>query len=505
MKLSRSTFAEIAGSVELPGPEVFNLPEKVLQFGTGVLLRGLPDHYIDQANKQGVFNGRVVVVKSTDKGDTKDFEEQNSLYTLCVRGIENGKKVHEDIVNASVSRVLNANEQWETILDFAASSSLELIISNTTEAGIAFVDENVLVSPPISFPGKLVSVLYHRFKMYNGARDKGLVIIPTELIADNGDKLKEIVLKLAVGNKLPSPFLDWLRECNTFCNSLVDRIVPGKPDEETLQAQKDALGYEDGLLIMAEAYSLWAIQGDEKIKSKLTFATVDKGVIITPDIDLHRELKLRLLNGTHTLSCAVAFLAGFGTVKQAMEDENMEAFIAGLMKSEIASAIPYQVPTDAAIDFSDKVLDRFRNPHIKHQWLSISMNYTSKLKARVVPLLKRYAELFHKAPELMAFGFASYIRFIKAEKIDGLYYGKINGTKYLINDDKIEHIYQLFLNNEGNIVQAILKDTALWDTDLSMLPGFEALVNGFYLTMANADTSVKEQLMNIIENKIDAL
>lgn len=502
MKLSKSTLENIKGLVELPNHNIFNFPEKVLQFGTGVLLRGLPDYYIDKANKQGVFNGRVVVVKSTNNGDTRNFDEQNSLYTLCIRGIEKGSKIHENIICSSISRVLTANKEWDDILDFVASPSLEIIISNTTEAGLVYQDEGVLTSIPHSFPGKLLALLFHRYKMYNGSKDRGLIIIPTELIPNNGDKLQEIVIRLAERNDLHEDFVRWIKESNSFCNSLVDRIVPGKPDEETLNTIKNELGYNDELLSMAEVYNLWVIQGDERIKSKLTFAEANKGIVITPDIDLHRELKLRLLNGTHTLSCAVAFLTGFETVKEAMDDENMEAFISNLMKSEIAAAIPYQVPAHLAIDFSDNVLDRFRNPHIKHQWLSISMNYTSKLKTRVVPLLNRYAELFFKTPDYMAFGFAAYIRFMNAEKINGAYYGEINGLKYQVNDDKIEYIHNLFSNTDC-IVKAILSDLTLWDTDLSSLPGFEQLVKEFYFSIEK--TSVKEQLITRIENKVNVL
>lgn len=502
MKLNKSKLEVIKGSVELPNNYSFSLPEKVLQFGTGVLLRGLPDFFIDKANKQGVFNGRVVVVKSTDKGDTKDFDEQNSLYTVCVRGIEKGNKVHENIVCSSISRVLTASKEWNNILDFAASPSLEIVISNTTEAGIAYLDEDIFNKTPKSFPAKLLAILYHRYKMYNGSKDRGLVIIPTELIPDNGDILKSIILKLAKKNDLNQDFINWVEENNSFCNSLVDRIVPGKPDEETLNALRQELGYDDELLTVAEAYSLWVIQGDEAIKSKLAFAEVDKAIVITPDIDLHRELKLRLLNGTHTLSCAVAFLSDLKTVKEAMDDESTEAFISILMKSEIAHSIPYPVAKEIAEDFSDKVLDRFRNPHIKHQWISISMNYTSKLKLRVVPLVIKYAELFGKVPELMAFGFAAYIRFMKAVKIDGNYYGEFNGSQYLINDEKAEHIFDLFTKANENVIKDILSDVSIWDTDLSLIPGFEETVKTFYQEIEK--TSVKEVLKVTVGDKINA-
>lgn len=462
----------------LPAPGIFNLPEKVLQFGTGVLLRGLPNYYIDKANRQGVFNGRVVVVKSTDNGSTNDFDEQDSLYTICVRGIDDGKKITENIVSSAISRVLTAGKDWEEILDFAASPTLEVIISNTTEVGIQLVEDDVHASPPVSYPGKLLAVLFHRYKMYNGSEERGLVIIPTELIPDNATKLKDILFTLAKKNQMPPAFITWMEEHNTFCNSLVDRIVPGKPDKSMLAEIEDQLGYKDDLLTMSEVYSLWAIEGDEKVRQKLSFAEADKGVVVTPDINLHRELKLRLLNGTHTLSSGVAFLAGYDTVKEAMDNPKMESFISNLMKSEIAHAIPYEVTEEITNDFSNKVLDRFRNPHIKHQWLSITMNYTSKLKMRVVPLLLNYYKKMNTVPELMAFGFAAYIQFMQGEEKDGKFYGTIFGTPYHINDDKAAYVADIIKKNEeGDIAKAILSDTLLWSEDLSALPGFLKAVN----------------------------
>ncbi len=229
MNLSKQTLPNIkAPGINLPAAGYFELPEKVLQFGTGVLLRGLPDYFIDKANKQDVFNGRIVVVKSTGNGATDAFAEQDGLYTQCVQGIENGKKVEEKILNASISRVLAAKSDWDEILKCAANPDMQLIISNTTEVGITLIKDNVHASPPESFPGKLLAFLYQRFKVFQGDSSKGMVVVPTELIPDNGKKLEAIVLELAHQNGLETAFLDWLETHNYFCNSLVDRIVPGK-------------------------------------------------------------------------------------------------------------------------------------------------------------------------------------------------------------------------------------------------------------------------------------
>lgn len=485
MNLNKKNLSSISNQdVLIPEAALFSLPEKVLQFGTGVLLRGLPDYFIDKANKQGVFNGRVVVVKSTSHGTTQDFDQQDNLYTISIKGIENGEVVAKNIISSAISRVLTASTEWQQILDLAASPALEVVISNTTEVGIVLTDDDIHAAPPASFPGKLLSVLYHRFKAFDGAADKGLVIVPTELIVDNGTKLKEVLLALATQNNLAPEFINWLKNHNEICNSLVDCIVPGTPEKEALKKIESELGYKDNLLISSEVYRLWAISGNEKTKEKLSFAEVDKGVVITPDINLHRELKLRLLNGTHTLSCGLAFLADCDTVKSAMDDEAVEAYIAHLMKDEIAPAIPYNVSEQQTEEFALNVLDRFRNPYIKHQWLSITANYSAKLKMRVVPVLLNYAKNFEKAPALMALGFAAYIRFMKpASEKDGNYYGEKNGESYLINDTKAAYLATLWKNNPNNIVEVILSDISLWGSSLLDIPNFGACVKKYLAIM----------------------
>ncbi|MGY3053146.1 tagaturonate reductase [Pedobacter sp. UYEF25] len=488
MRLTRKNLKNIdAQNVSLPSANIFELPEKVLQFGTGVLLRALPDYFIDKANQQGVFNGRVVVVKSTDYGSTRAFDDQDSLYTLCIKGIENGETKEQNVVCSAISRVLTANKEWEEILDVAASAHLEIIISNTTEVGIQLVEDDVNAHPPISFPGKLLAVLFHRYTKFEGAADKGLVIVPTELIVDNGAKLKDIVLKLANKNSLSNAFIKWVNEHNYFCNSLVDCIVPGRPDEELMKSAERDFGYEDDLLIVSEVYRLWAISGDEKIKQVLSFAFADKGVVVTPDINLYRELKLRLLNATHTLTCGLAYLAGFKTVKSAMDDTAMERYISNLMCSEIASAIPYKVQKNVTDEFACNVLDRFRNPHIQHLWLGITSNYSSKIKMRVIPVLLNYVKEFNTFPPLMAIGFAAYIRFMKPAKIvDNQYFGAHQQGSYLINDTEAKHLAAFYENNEGLVlIEKMLSDRSLWDEDLSKIPGFSKAINDFLVAMDN--------------------
>lgn len=477
-----------AAPVAWPAAGLFALPEKVLQFGTGVLLRALPDFLIDRANRQGVFNGRIVVVKSTDGGDLSAFARQDGLYTVAVRGLENGQAVEENVVCASISRVLSAKSQWAEILEFAASPDLQVVISNTTELGIQLVNESIELTPPASFPGKLLAVLYARFQAFGGDLTKGLVIVPTELIPDNGRKLEAIVLELAHRNDLGGEFIDWLESANRFCSSLVDRIVPGRPAAEAAEALQAGLGYQDELLTVAEAYRLWAIEGDEPVRQVLSFHQTDPGVVIQPNINLFRELKLRLLNGTHTLSFGLAHLAGFETVRAAMADEALARFVGQLMLDDLRPGIPFPVEEGVGQRFSAQVLDRFRNPYLEHRWLSISVQATMKMQMRTIPVLLRYYERFGTAPAHFALGFAAYLRFMRGTaQSDGSFAGEAAGRPYPIQDERAAYFADLWAHAEpAELTAAVLRNTSLWGHDLTRLPQFAECVS-YYLNQLLTD------------------
>ena len=480
MMLSKKTIDQItSGKVQIPAATCFDLPEKVLQFGTGVLLRGLTDYFIDKANKQGIFNGRIVVVKSTGNGQTDSFDQQDNLYTLCVRGIESGKKVEENIINASVSRVLSARNNWNEILECAANPEMQIVISNTTEVGIVLSDDNIHSSPPESFPGKLLAFLYRRFTICKGDVSRGMIIIPTELLPDNGKKLLAILLELAKKNNLEEAFINWLQHDNYFCNSLVDRIVPGKLSSEKQKETETLLGYSDELMIMSEVYRLWAIESaSEKVKQKLSFCKVDEGVIIAPDIFIYRELKLRLLNGSHTFSCGLAHLAGFTTVKEAMQDDAFFSYIKTLMLQEIAPVITTKdLSMEMATNFAGKVLERYANPYIEHKWLSITLQYSSKMHMRNVPLLQKQFAQSGTIPECMCLGFAAHLLFMKSVKVvEGRYFGEANGMEYPIQDDHAAW-YATQWKDPENLVRNILSNQDLWGTDLTTLTGFAERVS----------------------------
>ncbi|MDP9076733.1 MAG: tagaturonate reductase [Bacteroidota bacterium] len=482
MKLSKTALPRIhTRGLTKPDDDTFNYPVKIIQFGTGVLLRGLIDYLIDKANRNGFFSGRILVVKSTASGDKTAFDEQDNLYTLWTRGIEDGKHIEEKTICAAISQVISAVDHWDEVLRQILNPELKIIISNTTEIGIQLAEEDIHQSPPASYPAKLLALLYKRYIAFNGSIDAGFVIIPTELIPDNGVVLKAIILQLIRFNKLPGEFEKWINEANYFCSSLVDRIVPGRPEDAVVKTFESEAGYSDKLLTVSEVYRLWAISGNEKIKTLLGFGMTDKGIIITPDIAMYRELKLRLLNGTHTLCCALAFLSGFKTVNEAMDDPAFLGFARRLM-SEISAAIPYQLDSAAAAAFSEQVLDRFRNPYIRHQWINITQQFTTKLRMRVLPVLLEYYRINNKAPVEITKGFAAFIAFMRPLKVvDGTYRGEFNQNDYPIADDKAVRFFELRKNgNPAELITDILKDETLWGADLSLLPGFADTVQEFY-------------------------
>jgi tagaturonate reductase len=489
-------------NISLPDEKLLKLPEKVLQFGTGVLLRGLPDYFIDKANKKGIFNGRVVMVKSTSKG-RDGFDEQNSLYIHNIRGLKNGKQVNDYILNSSISRVINANSDWKAVLATAVDENITIIISNTTEVGLTYTEESIFGNPPVSFPAKLTACLYERFKKYEGDKNKGMVIIPTELVVDNGLKLKEMVRKLTFFNKLEPGFWSWLDSSNNFCNSLVDRIVPGLPGDYLKEEIYSELGFEDKLLIVSEPYKLWAIEGGTKVKDILSFHKSDKGIVIEKDITPYRERKLRILNGTHTMMVGLGYLAGLDTVGDCMNYSNMKEFVENIMMDEIVPSL--DMDRTAAESFAQEVLERFMNASIHHPLINISLHYTSKMNNRNSLTIINYYRKFNEVPKHYSLGFAAYLLFMKAVKYeDGKYYGERNGNYYLINDDSAGYFYEAWKEADVSthnscklFVEDIIDDDTLWNKELKAVPGLSDHIATFLFELITK--GVTETLEEFVE------
>lgn len=486
MKLSKYNLPHISDEkgLSVPNPAVFNYPEKVLQFGTGVFIRGLIDYYIDHSNNREGFKGRVVMVKSTTTGNVKMFLEQDNLYTLIMKSEKNGATLEKRVICGAISRTIDAVTEWQRVLSCAANPEMKIIISNTTEAGIALQEKDaVSANPPISFPAKLLSFLFARYQAFNGSHESGMVIIPTELILDNATKLKEILNILAVQNQMEKDFIKWLNEHNEFCNSLVDRIVPGKlPSPEEAVIQKE-LGYEDELMIMSETFDLWAIETSKaETQELLSFSRENPGIHIVPNINKFRELKLRLLNGSHNLSCAIGYLAGFRTVKEAMADKEFDLFMQRLINADIAAAIVSPtISLEDARKFGNQVLDRYRNPYIAFDWLDICVQDTSKIRIRAVPIVIQHFERYGYVPDGICLGFAAYILFMKGTADEqGNFYGLYRDKRYMISDEFAEKLSEKWAALKGfDLVRSVLKDEELWNTDLTLFSGFVTRVEFF--------------------------
>jgi len=488
-KISRLKKDNLPAIKSLPTPEktTLELPEKILQFGTGVLLRGLPDYYVDLANKKGVFNGRILIVKSTAQNRADDFKEQDGLFTLCLRGWQQGRPTSEDLINSAISRVVDAASGWQEVLAAAASPDMQIVFSNTTEVGIVLEKEDIFEQgkAPRSFPGKLVAFLLERFNQFKGdpENNHGMVIVPTELITDNGRTLKKICLELAGINQLPEAFIQWLAEANDFCDSLVDRIVSGKMQPRQEAETWDKLGYKDKLMIMSEVYGLWAIETQRlETKEILSFEQVNPGVIVTADIEKYRHLKLFLLNAPHTFTCVIAQALGFSFVNQAMDDPAFYGFIRALLLEEAVPAVAgADISKEEATAFGEEVLDRFKNPFIDHRWSDISKQMTLKMGMRCLPLIRDYFVKFGILPERMVKGFAAYLAFLKnqyketAADQNGLK-TKLNSQVYDLTDQKAEllaaHFQQLKTTGQEKkapdkqeltaVIQEILNDPNIW-------------------------------------------
>jgi tagaturonate reductase len=475
--ISKNNLSKIAAlkKVIVPNKNVFEYPEKIIQFGTGVLLKGLPGYFINKANNEGIFKGRIIAVKSTSGDDEIQLlKKQDNLYFLLSRGYENGESIVEANINASISRVLHAQTEWEAVLHVAKSSDLQIVISNTTEIGLTYPEENDLSHfPPKSYLGKLLRFLEARYNAFEDKAKAGLVIIPTELVVGNGDLVKDLLEKLAEENGFDSKFISWLKNENIYCNSLVDRIVPGKPDAETKTLIENTYAIDDKCAITSETYRLWAIKGDEKVQAIASFSKADRGVVIAKNIDQYRELKLRLLNGSHTLMVGYSFLQGMKTVGESLNNPEIANFFNDLLFKELVPGT--NLDQTLAHDYAKEVLDRFKNPNIQHQLLSITLQYSSKIKARTLPLLQNYVKNTGELPKEFCKGFAAFIVFMKAVKEEnGAYFGEFKGAVYPIQDINADYFYQVWQNPYlAEMVNLILKNEKLWGQDLTKVKNFE--------------------------------
>lgn len=414
------------------------MKETVLQFGTGNFLRGFADYFINELNEQGLYDGKIVVVSPTNSKSVDKINAQNGKYNLILRGIENGNEISSINEINSINRAINPYENFKGFLSLAKNPDLRFIISNTTEAGISFDDTCKITDKPAdSFPAKLTQFIYQRYK----AGLNGFVILSCELIDDNGKELEKCVLDYAKLWNLEDKFISWVKSENTFCNTLVDRIVTGYPKDEA-ELIFDEIGYRDNLLDTAEPYHLWVIEGD--FEDELPLQKAGFNVIWTNNVAPYKKMKVRILNGSHTSLVFPSLLCNVETVGESLKDEQLNAFLNTCLFDYI---LPMLDETDEIKSFANAVLERFSNPYIRHLWKSISLNSVSKFTARVLPTVNDYIDKKNSMPKPLVFSLACLIEYYKANEVtDGEY-----AVDYIKNND----------------IKSILANTDLWGQELS--------------------------------------
>ena len=425
-----------------------NVKETVIQFGEGGFLRGFVDYFFHKLQEKGLYDGKIVVVQPIEKGMCQMLADQNCEYNLFLRGISNGEVVNEHTHITSISRALNPYTQYEEYIALATSPDMRVLVSNTTEAGIEYLGTEKLTDmPPKSYPAKLTQFLYKRFE----AGLPGMILLPCELIDNNGDNLKACVLKYADLWELGEDFKNWINNDNDFCSTLVDRIVTGYPRDEAEELNKQ-LGYTDNLIDTAEIFHLWVIGGHHE--DELPFNKAGYNIVWTDDVKPYKKRKVRILNGGHTSMVLGAYLYGLETVGECLKDETVSAFLKKCLFDEI---VPTLGNTDTDIQFAKDVLERFSNPFIKHQLLSIALNSVSKFQVRVLPTILEYKEKFGTYPEALTFSMAALIAFYRTDKAN-------DGAEIME-----------FMKTAS--VEDIMKREDYWHADLTeMIP----MVQGYY-------------------------
>ncbi|MDE5417506.1 tagaturonate reductase [Labilibaculum sp. DW002] len=446
---------------------IASLPTKVLQFGEGNFLRAFVDWMIDTMNKKQNFEAGIKVVQPIDRGMVDMLNDQDGLYTLYLRGIQNGEAKSEHTLIDAIQGGINPYTQNDEYMAQAEEDSLRFVISNTTEAGIAFdANDKLEDKPQNSYPGKLTALLYRRFTHFKGEAAKGLIIIPCELIDANADRLKEIVLKYAELWKLEADFVKWINEANYFCNTLVDRIVPGYP-KDRMPEIKEELGYEDNLVVEGEFFHLWVIQAPEQVQKEFPAPAAGLNVIFTDDITPYKKRKVRILNGLHTILVPVAYLYGIDAVRQAVEDEVCGRFLKKALEEEIIPSL--DMDKQELETFAADVLDRFRNPYIHHLLLSISLNSFSKFETRVLPTLLAYQEQNNEIPQRLSFALAAMLYFYRGKR--NLEEIPVNDSQDVMDLMKTEWAAMKSELEFGSLVKNVLAYDKVWKRDLNEVPG----------------------------------
>ncbi len=444
-------------------------PVRVIQFGEGNFLRAFVDWIIYRMNKELDFNAGVAAVQPIAQGMAGMLNEQDCLYHLILKGIENGKPTRTATLIDVISTAINPYDEYERYVEQALGADVRFIISNTTEAGIAFSAEDRLENcPPLTFPGKLTKLLYERFQKYEGAADKGLIIIPCELIDRNGDNLRRCVEQYIDLWGLGAEFLRWATESCIYCNTLVDRIVPGFPREEIASITEE-LGYNDKLVVEGEIFHLWVIEAPEQVHKEFPADEAGLNVLFVPSMKPYRDRKVTLLNGPHTVMAPVTYLAGLDTVREGVEDAVVGEYVRRVMFGELLSSL--DLPKAELEAFANDVMDRFRNPYVKHFVTSITLNSFSKFKSRDLPAVKIYLQRKGELPRGLVFGLAAIATYYKG--------GKRGADDIRPADDQpiLDLLAKLWATDDAcQVAEGVLGAEFIWGENLDAIPGLREML-----------------------------
>ncbi len=450
-------------------------PERIVQFGAGNFLRAFTDWSIQELNEKADFDSSVVVVKVTP-GTYASLDAQDGLFHVHLEGIENGEFVSRTQLISCISRTVYPYQDYASYRALARQEDIRFLISNTTEAGISYNEDDALDdAPPASFPAKLTQFLYERYQHFEGAADKGCIIIPTELVVDNGTQLKEMVLRYAEQWQLETAFSSWINEHNLFCNTLVDRIVPGYPEADSEKIQAN-IGFEDKQLVMGEPYYSWIIEAPDSLHSDLPVAGVLDGIKIVEDVEPYRLTKVRILNGIHSSMVSLGYLCGFRVVNEVMANEALTQLLLDEAYKEIIPSM--ELAEDELNAFAKAAFDRFRNPSIHHKLLSIALNSMTKVRTRILPTILAHYDKFDTLPERAVLAMAAFLRFYK---------GEWQGEAIPLKDDEsvIAWLDEQWKNSDSvdSLVRAILQNESLWERDLTKIAGLQDMISDYIMRM----------------------
>lgn len=473
--------ADKSANIELPTANMSGAPETILQIGSGAFLKGFVEDFVQLATIAGDPVGRVVSVQRRSDHRSGAFLRQDGLYTLILRGLENGQPAERKRIIASISRSLSADTEWNKVLAMAVRPSTRVIVSNVTESGLALeASDRPADHPPLSFPGKLTQLLRERWEA-SGSHDADVAVVPCELVENNGSTLRKLIDEQARAWNLPAAFSDWLRSSVHFANTLVDRIVVGPPPPEQLEAEWEALGYRDDLIVCAEPFALFALEADAFVRQHFPNDKASPGIRFVDDLTPYRVRKVRILNGSHTILAAIGRLLGLQTVREAIDDRQLGRFVESAIFQEVIPATELGEEVESR-HYARETLARFRNPSIEHSLVSICSNCSTKVGTRLFPAIRSFMEQRGVVPRRLLFGVAAVILLLRDSDVEDAHLPFIRESWARVDDQSPDSVLAF--------VRQILAKQVEWSREQIDLPAIAPEV-------ASILTKIREQGLRV--------